>query len=256
MSQYRHVMYISGSHLEQVFHERYERDIPIGTGSGVGVSPEIEGKLGALVGSLREHFASDVDRDGIKEINFDDELFQTKRVINDVLDDEGIPSVTELHGSNGNWEGMYRFSSEVLLQPYDGRFEDGKKFIKVKSVRWFTNMDFPQRHEDLVLHRKYNPEDYPHFDNYDAINVDVTNDIPADYDGAMGVPITFLDKYSPDQFEILGITDRDNNSGLKTRVYTREDGPKYGDMNRRGAVRVGDQLKPTYARLFIRKLPR
>src|SRR6056297_1181498 len=134
MSRYRHVMYISGSHLEQVFHERYERDIPIGTGSGVGVSPEIEGKLGALVGSLREHFASDVDRDGIKEINFDDELFQTKRVINDVLDDEGIPSVTELHGSNGNWEGMYRFSSEVLLQPYDGRFEDGKKFIKVTGI--------------------------------------------------------------------------------------------------------------------------
>ncbi len=132
--------------------------------------------------------------------------------------------------------------------------ENGKKFIKVKSVRWFTNMDFAERHEDLILHRKYNPEDYPHFDNYDAINVDITNDIPADYDGPMGVPITFLDKYNPDQFEILGITDRDNNSGLKTRKYTREDGPKYSDMNRRGAIRIGDQLKPTYARVFIRKL--
>lgn len=84
--------------------------------------------------------------------------------------------------------------------------------------------------------------------------MDVTNDIPADFDGPMGVPITFLDKYNPEQFEILGITDRDNNSGLKTRVYTREDGPKYSDMNRRGAVRINGQLKPTYARVFIRRL--
>ena len=132
--------------------------------------------------------------------------------------------------------------------------ENGKKYIKVKSVRWFTNMDYAERHEDLILHRKYNPEDYPHFDNYDAINVDVTNDIPADYDGPMGVPITFLDKYNPDQFEILGITDRDDNSGLKTRKYTRDDGAKYSDMNRRGAIMVDGQLKPTYARVFIRKL--
>ncbi len=132
--------------------------------------------------------------------------------------------------------------------------ENGQKFIKVKSVRWFTNMDFAERHEDLILHRKYTPEEYPHFDNYDAINVDVTNDIPADFDGPMGVPITFLDKYNPEQFEILGITDRDNNSGLKIRIYTREDGPKYSDMNRRGAVRINGQLKPTYARVFIRRL--
>ena len=132
--------------------------------------------------------------------------------------------------------------------------ENGKKFIKVKSVRWFTNMDFAERHEDLILHRRYTPEEYPHFDNYDAINVDVTNDIPADYEGPMGVPITFLDKYNPEQFEILGITDRDNNSGLKTRVYTRQDGPKYSDMNRRGAVRINGELKPTYARVFIQRL--
>lgn len=133
---------------------------------------------------------------------------------------------------------------------------DGRKFIKVKSVRWFTNLDFAERHEDLVLHRRFSPDDYPKFDNYDAINVDKTNEIPQDYNGAMGVPITFLDKYNPDQFEILGITDRDNNSGLKTRVYSRADSPKYGDLNRRGAIKIGNQLKPTYARLFIRKLLR
>jgi hypothetical protein len=69
----------------------------------------------------------------------------------------------------------------------------------------------------------------------------------------MGVPITFLDKYNPNQFEILGITDRDNNSGLKTREYTKEDAPNSGDLKRRGVVRVGDSLKPTYARLLIRR---
>ena len=82
--------------------------------------------------------------------------------------------------------------------------EKGRKFIRVKGVRWFTNMDYPQRHEDLVLYKRYSPEEYPKYDNYDAINVDVTTDIPYDYDGVMGVPITFLDKYNPEQFEIVG----------------------------------------------------
>lgn len=81
---------------------------------------------------------------------------------------------------------------------------NGTKYIRVKGVRWFTNMDYPQRHEDLVLYKHYTPEEYPNYDNYDAINVNVSNDIPCDYDGVMGVPITFLDKYNPDQFEIIG----------------------------------------------------
>jgi hypothetical protein len=73
-------------------------------------------------------------------------------------------------------------------------------------VRWFTNLDYRERHEDLILYKTYNPEEYPKFDNYDAINVDVTKNIPCDYCGTMGVPITFLDKYNPEQFEIVGIT--------------------------------------------------
>lgn len=81
--------------------------------------------------------------------------------------------------------------------------EKGVKYIRVKGVRWFTNLDYPQRHEDLVLFKHYTPEEYPKYDNYDAINVNVTSDIPCDYDGVMGVPITFLDKYNPDQFEII-----------------------------------------------------
>ena len=82
--------------------------------------------------------------------------------------------------------------------------ENGKKYIRVKGVRWFTNLDYKERHEELILYKRYNPEEYPKYDNYDAINVDKTADIPCDYDGVMGVPITFLDKYNPEQFEILG----------------------------------------------------
>lgn len=83
--------------------------------------------------------------------------------------------------------------------------EDGRKFIKVNGIRWYTNLDIKKRHEDLILIKKYNEEDYPTYDNYNAINVDKVKDIPYDYEGVMGVPITFLDKYNPDQFEILGI---------------------------------------------------
>ena len=96
-------------------------------------------------------------------------------------------------------------------------------------------------------------ESYDHYDNYDAIEVPFTDAIPSDYDGAMGVPISFLDKYSPDQFEIIGITDRDDNSGLKIKEYTEQDVPNFGDMNRRGVIKIGKVYKSTYARLLIKK---
>ena len=82
---------------------------------------------------------------------------------------------------------------------------DGRRFIRVKGVRWYTNLDYKQRHEEMILVKRYSPETYPQYDNYDAINVDKTSDIPCDYAGVMGVPITFMDKYNPDQFEIVGM---------------------------------------------------
>ena len=91
--------------------------------------------------------------------------------------------------------------------------ESGKRFIRVKGVRWFTNLDHKKRHEVLDFVRRYSPEDYPEYDNYKAIEVGKTTDIPMDYNGVMGVPITFLDKYNPVQFEIIGITE--NNTELK-----------------------------------------
>ena len=82
--------------------------------------------------------------------------------------------------------------------------ENGNHFIKVKGVRWFTNLDHNKRHDEMELYKHYTPEEYPTYDNFDAINVDKTADIPMDYGGVMGVPITFLDKYCPEQFEIIG----------------------------------------------------
>ncbi len=81
--------------------------------------------------------------------------------------------------------------------------EKGTKWRSLGNICWFTNLDLPKRHENLIPHRKYTPEEYPKYDNYDAINVDKTQDIPGDYDGVMGVPITFLAKHNPEQFEIV-----------------------------------------------------
>lgn len=92
--------------------------------------------------------------------------------------------------------------------------QDGKRFIKVKGVRWFTNLDHKKRHEKLDLVCKYSPEEYPHYDNYDAIEVSKTANIPCDYEGIMGVPITFLDKYNPEQFEIVRFRKGDNGRDL------------------------------------------
>lgn len=97
---------------------------------------------------------------------------------------------------------------------------DGRKFIRVKGVRWWTNIDYRQRHEELILVKKYSPENYSSYDNYDGINVDTTSDIPCDYAGMMGVPITFLDKYSPDQFEILGVTQ--SWCGVASKIYPKQ----------------------------------
>ena len=99
---------------------------------------------------------------------------------------------------NRLWLGIT--SSEDFIQPKG----DKKKNMK-GLTRWFTNIEHSKRNLPLDLYKKYNPKDYPKYDNYDAINVDKTKDIPMDYDGVMGVPITFLDKYCPTQFEIMGI---------------------------------------------------
>lgn len=135
-----------------------------------------------------------------------------------------------------------------------GVFDDQTGLVKFRNVTWFTNLDISKRHEELLLFKPYNAEISPVYDNYDAVEISRVADIPVDYDGIMGVPITFLDVYSPEQFEIVGITDRGNEFGIKTREYTKADVPNAGDLNRRAAIKLPDgTLKSTYARLLIRR---
>ena len=115
--------------------------------------------------------------------------------------------IFKLIKNNEMWTGYRGFSGGMWFSAdYEGKTEkiiDGEKLINVPSI-WFTNLDNMKRHENLILYKNYNPEEYPKYDNYDAINVNKTAEIPCDYDGMMGVPITFLDKYNPEQFEIVG----------------------------------------------------
>lgn len=97
--------------------------------------------------------------------------------------------------------------------------ENGNKFIRVKGVRWFTNLDYKELHEELILYKQYTPEEYPKYDNFDAINVDTTAHIPFDYDGYIGVPITFLDKYCPEQFDIIRF--RKGNDGRDLQINNK-----------------------------------
>lgn len=99
--------------------------------------------------------------------------------------------------------------------------------IRVSGVTWFTNLDIAKRHEELILYKHYAPEDYPEYENYKAIEVGKTNDIPSDYYGVMGVPITFLYKYNPEQFEIIWTTDRGGDGMIEDlkKPHARYDAP-------------------------------
>jgi len=100
-----------------------------------------------------------------------------------------------------------------------GNHKEGK--IRVSGVHWFTNLDTRKRHEDLILYKTYNENDFPTYDNYDAIEVSKTKEIPMDYKGVMGVPITFMDKYNPDQFEIIGATESEG-KGFSNGLWNEE----------------------------------
>lgn len=122
--------------------------------------------------------------------------------------------------------------------------ENGKKMARVSTSCWFTNLPVSKHNEELILIKHYTPEEYPKYDNYDAINVNTYTDVPCDFDGAMGVPITFLDKYNPKQFEIIWTTDRGGDGYLEEfkKPWDRYDAPV---LNGKGL----------YTRILIRKKP-
>ncbi len=164
--------------------------------------------------------------------------------------------------NNSLWSG-YGFNLSLIYKtPYENELEANRKFVqskgynpddnfvKVPAVTWFTNLDHNKRHEELDLVCKYTPEEYPHYDNYDAIDIGRVSDIPYDWDGVMGVPITFLDKYCPEQFEIIwqacGNTRASTPKDILDKVgYV----PHHEDRGGCGVVNG----KRQYARILIRR---
>ena len=151
--------------------------------------------------------------------------------------------------------------------------EEGNHYIRVKGVRWFTNLEHGRRHQPLQLmtmadnikfsrHKDLRGKEYQKYDNYDAIEIPFTDAIPSDYDGVMGVPISFLDKYCPEQFEILGMCENEDLYGLKTRVYNREECQKAYvkrfnkkgtyDLNASGVLTIDGIQEKVYQRILIR----
>ena len=175
--------------------------------------------------------------------------------------------------NNKLWLGFGTDSWYRVPDDFDDRpgvkIEDGKKYFKVKS-RWFTNLDVKKRHEKLILTEKYDPAKYPKYDNYDAINVDKVNDIPKDYYGVMGVPITFLDKYNPEQFEIVQFRKGEDGKDLvftveKEREWCCTSGCSYEEFEKKfplrkvqnpGMLKNAEGVingKATYARVLIER---
>lgn len=158
--------------------------------------------------------------------------------------------IFKLIKENKIWAGYGFNQSMVFTSPYENDLESNRKFceskgyfgdnyIKVPAINWYTNLDIKKRHEEMVLVQKYNPFDYPKYDNYDAIEVSKVKDIPKDYDGVMGVPITFLNKFNPEQFEIL-----DLNPHFFSVVEKGLPKPKQ--------LKFSDGRKDPYARILIK----
>src|SRR3989344_1607434 len=160
--------------------------------------------------------------------------------------------IFELIKKNKVWLGIDNGGTKWFKVPkhYDiptesrKKIENGVKFFSMGTIVWITNLDNKKRHEEIILYKKYNPKDYPNYKNYKAINVDKVSDIPHDYKGVMGVPLTFLDKYNPKQFEIIGQT----HSGDKSPEV--EALRKDKEHKHRGIVEGEDREK--YVRILIK----
>ncbi len=161
----------------------------------------------------------------------------------------------------------FRVPNEYPLNASGWRIDnEGNKFIRVKGVRWYTNIEHGRRHQPLNLmtmsdnikyskHKEIKGKGYSHYDNFNAIEVPYTDAIPSDYEEWMGVPISFLDKYCPEQFEIIGMAKRGaGDPALKSKVYTKADYANYSDLNATPTIMdEAGVLHNTYPRILIRK---
>lgn len=180
-------------------------------------------------------------------------------------------------GNDNGGEKWFRVPDDYDHTTTESRIKivDGIRYLSMGNISWFTNLETSKRHDAITLYKRYTPEEYPRYDNYDAINVDRNAEIPSDFEGAMGVPITFLDKYNPEQFEILGWTrGKDEFEAWPTKRYMnarqiKQDGKESngGKVNTgptlltlqrplKGTVYVADgvdgYLTQTYMRIIVR----
>ena len=137
--------------------------------------------------------------------------------------------------------------------------ENGKKIARVSTSCWFTNFPVSKHNEELILYKHYSQEEYRHYENYDAININTYTDIPCDYDGAMGVPMTFLDKFNPNQFEIIGLGIATSGLECGVKPYKPEHKKYRKEVQKRGAVDgdlymiIDGEVTVPYTRILIRK---
>lgn len=137
--------------------------------------------------------------------------------------------------------------------------EKGKKIARVSTSCWFTNLEVEKHKENITLYKKYNSDEYKKYFNYEAINVDKVSEIPVDYDGVIGVPITFIDKYNPKQFEILGLGISNSGIEIGVRPYTDEHKKYRKEIQKRGAVDgdlymlVDGDINVPFARVLVSK---
>lgn len=163
----------------------------------------------------------------------------------------------------GYHSGDMAFMVPDYYEPRETRYwvdENGQKWRSMGNITWFTNLDIQKRHEELLLYKNYNEKLYPRYVNYDGIEVNKIKDIPCDYDGAMGVPITFLDKYNPEQFEILGIDGGDMgvSYGVGAMLNKEQCSALFSEHKgfRRGKLCYRDEeqkLQMCYRRILIRR---
>lgn len=168
---------------------------------------------------------------------------------------------------NKMWLGYgFKGGAAHFMSLYEDKATAGdhrKGMIRVSGVHWFTNLDIKKRHENIILYKHYTPEEYPRYANYDAIDVSKTAEIPCDYNGLMGVPITFLDKYNPNQFQLVGNTSDTDwcrsagvaSMGQETINQLRRQGNMAhvtANMNSLYIIKDGKVILP-YGRLIIRR---
>jgi hypothetical protein len=171
--------------------------------------------------------------------------------------------IFKLIKENRLWMG-YGFNKSLefrLPEEYEkyNNIKDGQKYGVVPAICWYTNLDVKKRHEKIELYKQYTPEEFPKYDNYDAIEVSKVCNIPKDYEHTMGVPISFLGKFNPEQFEIIGLGISKSGLEIGVQPYKPEHRKYRKEIQKRGTV-DGDLYMMTggivivpYARILIRR---